>query len=498
VLTSRLSENKKLTIAAVVGDRGWAHFWEVHFLPRWLPLLLGLGLGVFLALLIVSDAWPFPIPVVLAVPVVILFLRYPFAAVMIWLLVFPYFVQGSSVADRYAYWIIHRGMIPAVLGIVILSDWLRVRKREPVRWGPAELAMVIFVGLAVANILLFARGLQNPVYKFFDRLFVPFCMYWLVRLIAPGEKDLKRFLWVAFVTVVSQSTIGILSWFAPQVLPVHWVHLQGARSVGSLFIPAAYTTTLMFLSLLLFQYAMNRKSRGLRLVVLFTVSLAFFCVFLSSSRGSWLGGLAVLIGLIFIYPRVAIRLTAVLVILAYILSNSVLAGQVDWAEERLTGESGTRSAEWRVTSSRASLAMIEAKPLWGWGYGNYDLYDHRFHTRVGNVAVSHDGTSHNAYLTIMAETGVITFLSYIFPLGWWLMSSIKTWRRLPKDGFWSWPLLAMLWLVVLDHVIVSNFMDMVRASPFGTTMWWMVLGLIGNMVDPYLKRGSIGTPSWIR
>lgn len=497
-MVSRNLLNRKSIVARVFGDKGVAHFWETCFLPRWLPLLMGLGLGVFLALLIVNEAWPFPIAVVLAVPTVVLFIRYPLAAVMIWLLVFPFFVEGASAAHRYVYWIVHRGMIPATLGIVILSDWLRVRKREPVRWGPAELTMLVFVGLVLVNIFLFAQSYQNPTYKFYDRIFVPFCMYWLVRLYAPREKDLKLFLWAAFITVVAQCTIGLLAWFAPQVLPSRWLGKAGARTVGSIGAAASYTTTLIFLSLLLFQYAMHCKSRKLRSVLLFTFGLASFCVFFSFSRGSWLGGLAVLVGLMLIYPKQVVRLTIVLVILVYILSSSVLADHVAWAWERLTGEQSIRSAEWRAISSNASLGMIEAKPLWGWGYGNYDLYDRQFQTRVGDMAVTGDGSSHNTYLTLMAELGVIAFLLYIFPLGWWLMFSVKTWQRLPRDGFWSRTLLAMLWLLILDHVIVSNFMDMIRVCPLGTTLWWMALGFIANMVYPYLKPGDIGAPSWAR
>jgi len=98
--------------------------------------------------------------VALVVPGAILFNRYPFVAVMIWLLVFPFFAREPSAAGRYIYWILHRAMIPTALGIAILSDWLRVKKREPVRLGRAELAMVIFLGLALVKEIVEAHGGQ--------------------------------------------------------------------------------------------------------------------------------------------------------------------------------------------------------------------------------------------------------------------------------------------------------------------------------------------------
>jgi O-antigen ligase len=498
-MISQILPSRKSLIVAVFGDRGVAYFWETRFLPKWLPLLLGLSLGMLLALLIVSQAWHFLIFVTFAVPAIVLLIRYPFIAVMVWLVVFPFFVRGASVADRYVYWIVHRALIPAALGIAILSDGLRVRKKEPVRFGGAELAMLIFVGLAPANIFLFTQDPQQMVYRLFDRVFVPFCAYWLIRLTALREKNLKLLLGSAFITVVVQSVIGLLAWFAPQVLPPQWLTLQGARTVGTFGNAATYTSTLLFLSLLLFQYAMNCKPSTLRLVLLFTFGLALFCVSFSFSRGSWLGGLVVLVGLIFIYPKTVIRLIMVIAALAYILSSSVLADEVAFAWERLTGEESINSAEGRMITNNASLKMIEAKPLWGWGYGNYDRHDYQFYSRVGNIRVSkRDKTSHNTYLSIMAEMGLIGFLLYIFPVGWWFVLSIKTWRRLPKDGFWSGPLLVMLWLLLLDHIIVSNFMDMFRFNHFGTTIFWMALGLIANLVCPYLRPGGIGAPSWAR
>jgi O-antigen ligase len=112
--------------------------------------------------------------------------------------------------------------------------------------------------------------------------------------------------------------------------------------------------------------------------------------------------------------------------------------------------------------------------------------------------VTHDRTSHNTYLTLMAEMGLVAFFFYVFPVGWWLVSSIKAWRRLPKDGFWSWPLLLMLWLTVFHIFITSNLMDVIRFHIFGTTLWWMVLGFIANMIYPYIQLGDIGAPSWVR
>ncbi len=254
---------------------------------------------------------------------------------------------------------------------------------------------------------------------------------------------------------------------------------------------------MLFCSLLLFHQAFQVESRWLRLGLLAVFGLALFCIYMSFSRGSWLAEVVVLLALIFAFPKRMIRLTLIVVVVAFVLSGSLLAEQVAWGYERLTGEAAQQSAESRTTANYASLKMLEAKPFLGWGYGNYDRAKRPFMQRVGNVAV-YDETSHNTYLTILAEFGLAGFLFYLFPVIWWLILSLRIWRRLPVSGFWSRSLLLLLWLVMLHMFIVTNFMDMIRYHPFGTALWWMVLGLIANLVYPYLQTGDIGAPSWAR
>ena len=496
-MAARLSLIKKSILVELFGDKGSGYFWEARFLPRWLPLLLGVVLGIASAILIVNGAVHFLIPLVLAVPLIILFNRYPFVAIMLWMLLFPYFVREPSVAGRYIYWMLHRAMIPGTLGIVLLSHWLGIRKREMVQLGRAELAMLLFLILTVVNIYLFnVTGVNKTLIQFYDRLVVPFCLYWLVRLVAPTRKDLKRFLWIAFFTVLAQCIIGLLSWFAPHLLLEQWITRKvGARTVGTLGNPAVYTSTIIFLSLLLFQYAMYCKSHWMRALILLTFGLAMFCVFFSFSRGSWLGGILAMLGLIFLYPNITLRLTAIVLAITLILGQSVLASEIAFSFERLEHED---SAEGRIIGDVASIKMVQAKPWFGWGYGNYDRYNRQFLDRVGNIAaISHRGTSHNSFLSVAAELGVPLLLLYMFPTLWWLLLTFKVRRRMPQNGFWSWPLLVMLWLFIVDWFTAANFMDMMRLNMFGTSMWWIGLGFIANLVYPYLESSDTEAPKWV-
>jgi O-antigen ligase len=481
-MLSRVPFDRLQAVTQTLGGKAMAHLRQGRLLHGWLPLLLGPALGAVMALLIVNGSWELAIPVILLVPAVLLLSRYPFAVIMIYLSLFPFF---STRLDRSVYYVLHGAMFPVTLVYVLLIQGLGMgRRKEPIRIGPSELAMVVFLGLAVGNILLASSNPAESLEMLYDRMVVPFCAYWLVRVLAPGERDLKRLLWVAIFTIIIQVAIGFVAWFRPQALPSQWLGRAGERTTGSFGNAAVYATTLMFLSLLLFHQAMQSGSAKLRTVLLSVFSLGLFGVLFTFSRGSWLAGVAVLLGLVLLYPKATIRLVVLFAMLGFILGNSLLADEVGYAARRLAAED---TAQGRVVLLNTGLGMARAKPLFGWGYDNYDSYDDDFKVPVGDIPVRSDPTSHNTYMTLVIELGLVAFLMYVFPVAYWLGASLKAWGRLPQHGFWSRRLLSMLWLVILAHVIVSNFMDMIRFRPFGTTMWWLTLGLIANMVYPLLR-----------
>src|SRR5687767_3487734 len=90
----------------------------------WAPLLVALLLGFTAALAITSSRPIAVIPLLGLIPAAILFSRQPFAAVLLWIVLFPFFVREPSVAGRVVYWLLHRMMIPGALLVVILSSWL--------------------------------------------------------------------------------------------------------------------------------------------------------------------------------------------------------------------------------------------------------------------------------------------------------------------------------------------------------------------------------------
>jgi O-antigen ligase len=425
----------------------------------------------------------------------ILFLRYPFSAVLLWILLFPFFAHNVSTADRFMFWVLHRAMVPLAFAITLFSGWFDIRRRAPVRFGRAEVAMALFLGLVAVNVTVLTPDPTQNFIRLYDRILVPFCMYWLIRLAAPSSRDLTRLCWVGLITVLLQSTIGLIGWFRPSDLPVQWLGREGERVVGTFGNPAVFTSTLILMAVLMLQYARQHATDTQRPLFMLGVGLVFVSVFFSFSRGSWLGGVLVWIGLLFVYPRMIVRFTSLALIGGSLIAIVWLPSQLEYAARRLETSA---TAEGRILQTVTQLKMIRERPLLGWGFFNYDTYDERFKERVGNIAVRYQAqTSHNTFLLIIAELGVPALLLYLFPAFWWLRLTRKIWRRLPERGLRSYHLLALLWLLMLDHFTVNNFMEMIQSYPLGTTVWWLALGLIASLVYPHLKPSDFGVPQWV-
>ena len=470
-------------LSRVIGMRRTGNPGQPTALSAWLPLVLGGVLGVIGAYLVITQNWVALLGFLLIVPILLLFFYYPFITVVVWLLIFPFFISEVLPGARQLYWLLHRAMIPGALIALVALSILGIRKIRNARLGLVDGVMIAYLVLCVINILMLSARPNTQLIHFYDRIFVPFCMYWLIRVIRPSQMDLERIAPVAFFIIFSQGTVGLLSWFAPQVLPPKWLGRLGERTVGTFGNPAVFTTTLLFAVVILVNsYWRDSYPKKLQVAISFlAVAFAFFLVFFSFSRGSWLGAIPVWLGLYILHPKLMRRLSLIgSIALVPILALGPLADYSSFAEERLFTET---TAEGRVIGGAATLRMIQEKPLFGWGYRNHELYDEQFRDLVLGLVDGREQSSHNTYLLIAAEMGILGLILYYLPVALLLYLTVKHWHRLSVSQATGRSLVLMLWLLILDHALAALFTDLIQSVFFNTTIWWLVLGLIANAID---------------
>lgn len=454
--------------------------------------LLGVGLSAICAQFAVMGLWPLGVGLILALPGAILLHKYPLAGLMLWLLLTPFVVATNGGGARKVYWVVHRFLPVITLGVIVLMPMLKMHARKLPKLGWAELAMFGYLLCSVISVIYLNNDPLATAYHLYERVAMPMCLYLIVRLTAPTEQDLRRLLPIFIFILLSQSAIGILSWVAPQVLPDPWLNRVGLRTTGSLRAYSVFSTTVIFAGLYILHSGMMQERRWIRIGAVLLFFLMGFMVFLSYSRGSWLAGMVVFLGVIYLYPQILGRMVMMLVPLGLVIglvgsmlaSADMLNEHVEYASNRFYSDQSEESALSRLPVYYASYRMFMAKPAFGWGYGNFDRYDRQFQDRVlGLVSPEKDHASHNLYLTVLAEQGAVGFFLFMFPLWLWWKRTIIVLPDLPTDTFKGRQLVIVFWLVLVSHVIVNNFSNM--RVVFGLGLWWLALGFIASIVDPY-------------
>lgn len=445
----------------------------------------------------------FAVPLLLALPAVVALSRKPLLAITIWLLVNQLVVNGSGGPERQVYWAVHRALPLTVLALIAVVQVIGPHRRELSRLGAPELAMGGYVLVTVASIWYNSATPAATSVHFLDRVALPMALYLVIRLVRLTRQDLLVIVTALGVVVITQTVIGLLSWSAPGLLPPAWLNREGLRTVGSLDHPNVYGTTMITGALLLLHTGANAARRpALQLAALATGLLGLFMTFMTFGRANWVAAIPAVIGFVVLHRRFARRMVAVGTIgLALLIGNGALTTQAEHAAQRFSSAQSQESALSRLPVIYASIKMFEARPLTGWGYGDFDRYDEQFKARVGNLVYpDKEHASHNLYLTILAEQGLIGFVLYVFPALWWFRLTLKRWHTLPAWGLVSRQLVGVLWLAALSHVIVANFAN-VRIV-YGLGLWWILLGLIAALVtsadDQHATRGrsphSAGRP----
>ena len=442
------------------------------------------GGSVVMGYLAATGLWVFVAGLALAVVLCVLVARSPWRAVLLWVLVTPLAATTHGTGVRAIYWLVHRGLPLVAVAALVVGPWFAPPRRVLPRLGLPELLMAAYVAVTSASVLYTAPNIVGRTIVLYDRVVVPMCLYLVVRLLRPGDRELVRLLGAVIVVLVGQSVIGMVSWIGPAVLRPEWLGKVGQRTTGSLQAVDVFGTTMIFCGLYLFHVGVrNARARGERILMVALVLLSVLMIFMSFSRATWAAASLVVLVLAYRFRRYLQRIVLVAAIgLFAVAATGILDSQWQYAQYRFESQQSEASALSRLPVYLAAFRMFEAKPLTGFGYENFDRFDRPFQGRVGDLVYpDKNHASHSVYLTLLAEQGLVGFVLYLAPAAWLLAASIARRRRLPSGGIRSRDLVLVLWLVVLAHVVVNNFSRM--HLPFGLGMWWLTLGLIASIID---------------
>ncbi len=429
--------------------------------------------------------------------------RWTPAALMIWIMILTLIPHNSELRILYlaAYYL----LFPFLLGIHIVRHVVTHKTSFPIRWDWPNGSMVIYLFFVCLS-FFWAAGPEGALQYFssiFRKILIPFMAFWLVRHLPISEIHLKRWLPGMVVLCIVECIAGMAAWFQPDVLPRMWPgfvnEFGGVRITGTLSQADVYSASLLLFSTFIFHYGMHQNRRLLQFCSSLFFSIGVVSIYLSFSRASWLALIIVLMVMALVYAKMIRPYAFRGLLVGAALFVAVLRDKPDYAVKRLTT---TQTIVSRIVILNAGVSMFMAKPLLGWGYGSYDLYSKQFVTGVGGYEPTDwekkEAASHNTYLTMLSESGLVGFLLYWFPTVWAGALTMRSWlklkRSLSEDPFSNWRFLLVLWSNLGFTLIISAFID-IHFFPFLITLFWLILGLIVQRVGPgSYQRGGLAKP----
>lgn len=134
----------------------------------------------------------------------------------------------------------------------------------------------------------------------------------------------------------------------------------------------------------------------------------------------------------------------------------------------------------RVVLQQVSVELAAQKPLFGWGYGSFDLvkYDVKLDNPSASVAVALQSTSHNTYLTVLVENGGLGVLLFFLPIVAVCSSALRRVRLRDPERWLYVAAVGAIGVVVLS---ASTF-DL-RFFSFIPMLTWLFLGLARRAKD---------------
>jgi len=353
--------------------------------------------------------------------------------------------------------------------LAVAAVWRLVHDRQGLPSTPLNRPAAAFLA-ACAFSLVFARELGPAVVQLASLVSSVALVLIVAALVRTPRQAGTVVLGVLAVAAV-YGALALLEWgdiFAVQH-PVFFTPGYGIRARVTFLDPNILASFLMCAILLaaplLASAPMSRLARALGLG---GVAVALGGLAATYSRGG-LGGLViglVAVAVLLRAPRRArIAFVAVMVV-AIVLAGALVFGG-GWIQKNLVGAAETGSATNRVYMVEGALKMWRAHPF-GVGLDNYQLVYPEYRDPAADAGIVE---SHMAYMTVLAETGFIGLIAFLWVLNASFRAVMLPAAHKARDATLQ-PLAVGAFAATLA-LAAQAFTYSLEASKF----WWFAIGL---------------------
>lgn len=301
-------------------------------------------------------------------------------------------------------------------------------------------------------------------------------IYLIVRVYLRGQRSfdtIKILLFTGFIV----SLVGIYQYFfLADPIPAAWmdsniysdVHTRVFSTLYNPNVLGSYLVLIIALTL-----GTIGTAEGSRSVKLFVILLAaYFCLFFTFSRGAWMAMLISVVALFLFYrqKKTILFIFAALALFSIPEYNHII-NRMNIHLFQADASSSTRMLIWQ-----GAWKIIENNWLTGVGLGNFSLALAHY-LPVKSFQIFH---AHNTYLHLLAETGILGFISAAI---FYATTVRKAYHVYAKSANQQVANLGLAILVAMLGLLVHGLVDATLFAPQLTVFFWILAGLVRNLAE---------------
>jgi len=414
------------------------------------------------------------------------------SGLVLWLLFFPFYRGWSFLQLPGMPNLSPDRLVWLVLGGIVLVDAL-VSRDERYRFGAVEWAMVIFLLVTLASMVRSgAVHNRDAVGDYLNRHFIPMTLYMLARYTVRSQRQVWPILVGAGAVAVYLGITavcehyGISALVFPRYIMDPNVGIHFGRARGPLLQAAANGTLLgMFFPTCLF--ALEHVPRGYRPLFLVALFLLPVAVFFTYTRAAYLGFVLAVAFYFARSPRArrgllvaAPLLVLVLAVLAPVLVSQYEAARSDDALPILD----------RLNLYATAVNMFLHAPLFGHGFYTFPVKSASYFVEMVKLPrfwVGHGTPSHNTFLEILADEGLLGFLPFMAVFAF---LGLRVLRATWPDGVAAEDVRALFLSTTAALFANSFFIVQNRVVIFG--FYFLMWGALTGLLRPGLEARRSG------
>ncbi len=317
---------------------------------------------------------------------------------------------------------------------------------------PLSKPFLVLLAFSFMSIMLSTNiidGIQDWV-----RLLSFYLVYVVFTCAIKNKQDIKKMVAVLLISIIIPAAVALYQLFAGTG---NLETVGFNRLMGTFPHPSLFSYYLLFIITLLLVISLESKRKDYIFLACLSCIFLGGLLFSAYTRAAWLGLVAVLLLLGYLRYRKLLYVVPIFLLLVTVFYSSNITARFQdlrLTEQKVAGQQGN-SLDSRVKTWNETTPLFLNNPVIGNGYGT-------------SSAVT-DGDTHNDYLKLLAETGVLGFGAYI----WLLFAAIRSgWHSFINRQSPFYKSLALVFFVQIIILAIFSFdSNMLRNIALQWAFW---------------------------